>query len=138
PIASAKTVFTADPADVSANPVSYYDNGKRWAFISNSKTTWRTKYLMVTPDGRAIPTPVPETATIQDVLNGHLIVELNEPLGNVPVGSLVSWQLGDIVAGRATKPELIMAPTAKQAINEVATSNGILWVSALDDVQGKL
>ena len=138
PMATAKTVFTADPADVSANPFGYYDGGKRWSFISDSKTTWRTNYLMVTPDGRAIPSGVPESATIQDVLAGQLIVEINEPLGKFPVGSLVSWQLADIAGGRPGQPQLIMAPTAKQAINEVATSNGILWVSALDDVSGKL
>lgn len=138
PLASAQTVFTAETADVGASPFSYYDNGKRWAFVSNSKTFWRTNYLMVTPGGRAIATPVPETATIQDVLAGHLIVELNEPLGNLTEGSLVSWQLAEIAAGRPGQPQLIMAPTAKQAINEVATSDGILWVSALDDVQGKL
>ena len=138
PMATAKTVFTADPADVSANPFGYYDGGKRWSFISDSKTTWRTNYLMVTPDGRAIPSGVPESATIQDVLAGQLIVEINEPLGKFPVGSLVSWQLAEIAGGRPGQPQLIMAPTAKQAINEVATSNGILWVSALDDVSGKL
>ena len=138
PMASAKVVFTAEPTDVSANPFGFNDGARRWSFISNSKTTWRTNYVMVTPEGRAIPSGVPESATIKDVLAGHLIVELNEPLGNFPVGSLVSWQLADIAAGRPGRPELVMAPTAKQAINEVSASNGILWVSALDDVAGKL
>jgi len=94
--------------------------------------------VMVTPDGRAIPSGVPESATIQDVLAGQLIVELNEPLGNFPVGSLVSWRLADIAAGRPGQPQLVMAPTAKQAIEEVSASNGVLWVKALDDVSGKL
>ena len=82
--------------------------------------------------------PLPETADFKTVLQGRLIATLNEPLGDLPAGAIVSYSLADIAAGRPAAPELVMAPTASQAIEEVAATDHVLWVKALDDVSGKL
>jgi prolyl oligopeptidase len=42
------------------------------------------------------------------------------------------------MAGREARPELVMAPSASQSIEEVTSSDNVLWVKALDDVSGKL
>ena len=138
PISSARTLFTAGTGDVSASPFAIVDSKRRWSFISRSKTTWTSELTLVAPDSKVVKVPIPDTASPQDVIDGRLIVRLNEPLGAFASGALVAWSLPEIEAGRAAEPRLVMAPTAKQAIEDVGASNGILWVKALDDVSGKL
>ena len=138
PLSTAKTLFTAESADVSASPFAIVDSKRRWSFVNRSKTTWTSDLALVTSDAKVVKVPIPDTASPQDVIDGRLIVQLNESLGTLPTGALVSWSLPDIEAGREAPPRLVMAPTAKQAIEDVGASNGILWVKALDDVSGKL
>jgi len=138
PLGSARTVFTAKPTDISASPGSYFDGGKRWSVINLSKTTWTNDRFLVLGDGKTVQIPIPDTADIDDVIDGHFIVGLNEPMGSIPTGSLVAYSIADISAGRTPAPELVMAPSKSQAIEEVAASKGVLWVKALDDVSGKL
>jgi prolyl oligopeptidase len=85
-----------------------------------------------------VRTPLPEDADFEDVLDGRLIAKLQSPLGALPAGAVVAWSLADIEAGRDPAPELVMAPTAKQAIEEVSGSDGVLWVKVLEDVSGRL
>ena len=138
PLSSAKTVFTGEVGDVSATPLALVDGDTRWVFINRGKTFWTNELSLFTSDGRLVPTPLPDTANYQDVIGGRLIAILNARLGNFPEGAIVSYSLADIAAGRPTQPELVMAPTEKQAIEEVAASDHVLWVKALDDVSGKL
>jgi prolyl oligopeptidase len=43
-----------------------------------------------------------------------------------------------MLAGKKPAPTLVMAPTARQAIEEVGSTDHVLWIKALDDVSGKL
>jgi prolyl oligopeptidase len=138
PLASAKTVFTGETADVSASPFAAMEGDKRWVFIRRGKTTWTNEVSLFTSDGRLVKTPLPDTADFNDVIEGRLIATLNAPLGDLPAGAIVSFSLADIAAGRPAAPELVMAPTASQAIEEVSASDHVLWVKALDDVSGRL
>ena len=138
PLASAKTVFTAAAEDVSSSPFTYVDGDRRWSFVNRSKTTWTNDTFLVTAQGTAVPTPVPDTASVKDVVAGRLIATLNAPLGNIPAGALVAWPMTDIAAGRSVTPQVVMVPNEHQAIEEVAASKGKLWVKALDDVSGKM
>ena len=138
PLATARTIFTGQPQDVSATPFSRVDGGKRWNFITRGVTFYINELSLVAPDGRLVRTPVPETADFDDVVGGRLIATLNKPLGNVPAGSIVAYSLAEIAAGRAAAPEIVMIPNEHQAIEEVAASQGMLWVKALDDVSGKM
>ena len=138
PLASAKAIHTGQDGIISVAPYAAVDADRRWSFINISKTTWTNDVLLVQPDGSTRPVPIPDTASTQDVLDGRLIVTLNEPLGSLPTGAIVAYSLADIAAGRPTQPNLVFAPTAKQAVEEVSASEGVLWVKALDDVAGKL
>ena len=138
PLAAARTIFTGEPGDVSATPFAFVDGSTRWSFISRAKTFWTSDLSMVLADGRLVKTPLPDTANPQDVIAGKLIAFFNSAAQGMPAGSVVAYSLADIAAGRAAKPQLVMAPSKSQAIEEVAASNGILWVKALDDVSGKL
>ncbi len=138
PLAQAKTVFTGEKADVSASPISILDGARRWTFVGRGKSFWATDYSLLTADDRLVKTPLPDTADLEDVIGGRVIALLNAPLGDLPAGAIVSYSLADIEAGRATAPELVMAPTKAQAIEQVTATDNVLWVKALDDVSGKL
>lgn len=141
PLAEARTIQEAARTDISLAPFAFQDGERRWMFINRSLTSWTDSVAMVTPDGLR-PVPIAETDSILDVIDGRLIVRLNRALEGegrtLPVGSIVAYPLEAIAAGQAAPPELVMAPTASQAIEEVSASEGVLWVKALDDVSGRL
>jgi len=134
----ARTVFTGEKQDVQVSPIAAQDGDRRWTFLNRGKTFWTGDLSLLTSDGKLVKTPLPETATYQDVIGGRLIAKLNAPLGQLPSGAVVAFSLADIAAGRNAAPELVMAPSKNQAIEEVAASDNILWIKALDDVSGKL
>ncbi|HEY0627487.1 MAG TPA: prolyl oligopeptidase family serine peptidase [Allosphingosinicella sp.] len=138
PLTQAKTVFTGEKGDTWAAPFAALDGDTRWTFIRRAKTFWTSDLSILTPAGTLVKTPLPDTAEYQDVIAGRLIAKLNAPLGSFPAGALISYGLNDLAAGRDVPPRLVMAPSRAQAIEEVAASDSILWVKALDDVSGKL
>jgi prolyl oligopeptidase len=141
-LAQARTVFEAERDDVSAQAFSAQDDETRWTFLRRGITFWTASLSLLRSDGRVVPTPLPESASYRDVLNGMLIASLNEPLEaagtTYPSGAIVAWPLAEIAVGGSPAPELVMAPSASQAIEEVSASDDVLWVKALDDVSGKL
>ena len=93
---------------------------------------------MRAPDRRWVELPIPETANFDTLVSGQAVVTLVEPLGQFGPGSVVAFDLAQMLAGRRPSPTLVMAPSKSQAIEEVASSDNILWIKALDDVSGKL
>ncbi|WP_233222153.1 prolyl oligopeptidase family serine peptidase [Allosphingosinicella deserti] len=142
PLAAARTVFEGETADVSVSPVAVQDGTRRWTFVTRGKTFWTSEQSLLTATGQLVRLPLPEDAEFQTVLGGRLIAKLQSPLDSAgkrfAEGSLIAYDLDAIDAGRSTTPELVMAPSARQAIEEVVSSDTILWVKALDDVSGKL
>ena len=138
PLAQAKTLLEGEAADVSVGPVAVQSGDRRWLFLNRGKTFWTNSYQMLTPSGALVAVPMPDDAEFEAIIGNRLVGKLQSPLGALGAGSLVSWSLEDIAAGRTPAPELVMAPTKSQAIEEVSSSDNILWVKALDDVSGKL
>jgi prolyl oligopeptidase len=138
PLASAPTLFSGEAGDVSTGPIAIQSGSRRWVFVNRSKTYWTNEYHLLGPTGGLIPVPLPADAEFEDVIGGKLIAKLQSPLGAFRAGSLVSYSLDSIIARGNAQPELVMAPSAKQAIEEVSASDNVLWVKALDDVSGKL
>ncbi|MGZ8998547.1 MAG: prolyl oligopeptidase family serine peptidase, partial [Allosphingosinicella sp.] len=140
PLAQAETVLEGEAADIGLTPFAVTDGDRRWTMIRRGLTFWTQQVSLVTQSGlRTIP--LPTDATIRDVSAGRVIAQLNSSLNlggdrSLPVGSLVALSLEDIAAGRAAEPELVMAPTQRQAIEEVSASGDVLWVKALEDVSG--
>jgi prolyl oligopeptidase len=138
PLTAAETLVEGEASDVSVTPFSVQDGDRRWSFLNRGKTFWTGDLMLLKPGGGLARTPLPEDADFEDVLGGRLIAKLQSPLGDLPEGSVVAWSLADIAAGRDARPELVMVPSAKQAIEEVSASENVLWVKALEDVSGKL
>jgi prolyl oligopeptidase len=139
PLASAETVAEGEAEDVGMSVFAFTDGGKRWPMISRAKTFYTTDVKLPNVDAsRYISTIVPDTASVRDVIDGQLIIFLNQDWANIPAGSLVSLSLADMAAGRQVPIVAAMTPTKAQAIENVAATDTILWVKALDDVEGKL
>lgn len=138
PLASARTLIEGEAGDVSVGPVAVQSGDRRWLFLNRGKTFWTNSYQMLTASGALVPVPLPEDAEFEAIIGGRLVAKLQSPLGRFAAGTLVAWPLDEIAAGRTPAPELVMAPTKAQAIEQVAASDDVLWVKALDDVSGKL
>ena len=140
-LAAAPTILAGEPADVRVGGRSMMDGNRRWTFIERGRTFWTHDYYLLAGT-RPVKVPIPADADFRDVLGGRMIVSLNSPLAagrlSFPAGAVVAWPLADIAAGRAAAPELVMAPSPSQSIEEVTASENVLWVKALDDVSGKL
>jgi prolyl oligopeptidase len=137
--AQAKLIAEGKQAEVGMNGFSVLDGDTRWRFVNRGLSFWANRLQLLRLDGKLVSVPMPEDAEYQDVLDGQLIAKLNSPLkGVAEAGSLVSWPLADIAAGRKAAPGLVFKPTKSQAIEQVEASEHRLWVKLLDDVSGKL
>jgi len=139
PLSAAETVAEGEAEDVGMNVFALTDGDKRWPMISRGKTFYAADIKLRSGDAsRYISTIIPDTASIRDVIDGQLILFLNQPWADIPAGSLVSLSLADMAADRQVPIVTAMTPTKAQAIEEVSATENILWVKALDDVEGKL
>ncbi|WP_137753888.1 prolyl oligopeptidase family serine peptidase [Sphingopyxis sp. L1A2A] len=139
PLAAAETLAEGEAEDVSMSVFAFTDGDKRWPMISRGKTFYTADIKLRGSDAaRYISTIVPDTASVRDVIDGQLIIFLNSDWANIPAGSLVSLSLADMAADRQVPIVTAMTPTKAQAIENVAATDTILWVKALDDVEGKL
>jgi prolyl oligopeptidase len=138
PLAAARILFKGETSDVSVRPQAVQSGARRWLFVDRGKTFWTNEYHLLTPSGGLIPVPLPADAEFEDVIGDQLIAKLQSPLGSFGAGTLVAYSLADILARGHSEPRPVMAPTRRQAIEEVSASDNVLWVKALDDVSGKL
>ncbi len=139
PLSSAETLAEGAHEDVGMNVFALTDGDRRWPMISRGKTFYTADYMLPNVDAsRYISTIIPDTASVRDVIDGQLIVFLNKDWADIPAGSLVSLSLADMSADRRVPIVTAMTPTKAQAIENVAATDNILWVKALDDVEGKL
>ena len=139
PLAAAETVAEGEPEDVGMNVFALMDGDRRWPMISRGKTFYTADIKLPNVDAsRYISTIIPDTASVRDVIDGQLVIFLNQDWADIPAGSLVSLSLEDMSADRKVPIVTAMTPTKAQAIEDVAATDNILWVKALDDVEGKL
>lgn len=139
PLSAAETLAEGEHEDVGMNVFALVDGDKRWPMISRGKTFYTADIKLPNIDAsRYISTIVPDTASIRDVVDGQLVIFLNQDWADIPAGSLVSLSLEDMSADRKVPIVTAMTPTKAQAIENVSATDNILWVKALDDVEGKL
>ncbi|MEQ9663078.1 MAG: prolyl oligopeptidase family serine peptidase [Parasphingopyxis sp.] len=142
PLTEARTIFEGGVEEISAGGFAMMDGDTRRVFVNRGKTFWTGDVMLYGEDGTLHPVPKPDTADVHDVFDGQLIVLLNEDLEaggtTFPRGAIVAYDLDSIAAGETPAPSLVMAPSESQAIEEVAATENVLWVKALDDVSGRL
>jgi prolyl oligopeptidase len=136
---SAATIVTQGiTADISVSPSAVMDGDTRYVAINRGTGFYTNRISVLAPGGRWVELPIPDTATFETISGGQAIVSLVDPLGSFEPGSIVAFDMAAMLAGQKPQATLVMAPTASQAIEDVAATDHLLWIKALDDVSGKL
>ena len=138
PWSSATVVAQGIPEDIAVSPFAVMDGDTRYVAINRGTGFYTSRVSILAPSGRWVELPIPDTATFEAISGGQLVLSLVDPLGSFKPGSIVAFDLAAMLAGQKPAPTLVMAPTGRQAIEEVASTDHLLWVKALDDVSGKL
>jgi prolyl oligopeptidase len=138
PLATATTLAEGVKTDVSVNARSLVDGNRTWPIVTRAVDFYHHKVSHIAPDGRLIPSPLPEDADIMDVLDGRIIASLKTAWQGHPAGALVAYSIPDLLAGRTPAIETVFVPNEHQAVEEVSASRSKLWVKYLEDVSGRL
>ena len=138
PWSAATKIAEVTESDIGISPIAVMDGDVRRVGFSRNVGFYESRLSMRAPDGRWVDLPIPETANFNAVVAGQAIATLVEPLGAFQPGSVVAFDIQQMLAGQKPAPRLVMAPSKSQAIEEVRATDNVLWVKALDDVSGKL
>ena len=143
PLDAAVEVYRGSADDVNASPISLSDGaGHNAAFIQRAVSIFEFEFYLLGPKG-PVKLELPMKADLLALLDGRLIVSLHEDWkragqSTLPQGSLVSLELTALSADpQHLKPELIYAPTAREAFVEAGATRGHLLVHSLDNVNGR-
>jgi prolyl oligopeptidase len=144
PLSAAVEVFRGSPDDggygVGAGVLRDGEN-RALAVVSRSLDTFRSETYILTPKGPQ-RVAIPAKSDLADMVKGRVIVHNREDWAvggrTFPAGSVLAVDLEQLKADPAhPKPTLVYAPTARQALQSVGASKGVLLVDILDNVRGR-
>ena len=138
PLASATVVSQGLKSDVSVSATVFADGDRTWPVLVRGVDFYHHKLSHIAPDGRLVPTPLPDDADAGDVIDGRMIATLKSAWQGHPAGSVVAYSIPDLLAGREPAIETVFVPNAHQAVETVDSSKSLVWVKLLDDVSGRL
>ena len=138
PLSSATVILQGIKSDVAVRARTLVDGNRTWPILSREVDFYHRKVSHIAADGKLVPSPLPDDADIQDVLDGRVIAALKSPWEGRPAGALVAYSIPDLLAGKKPVIETVFVPSQHQAVEEVSASNSRIWVKYLDDVSGRL
>jgi prolyl oligopeptidase len=147
PLDQAKEIYRGAATDETGTVgASLHDGeGHQITVLQRGVTFFETRDAMLLPDG-VKPIALPGKADIDGLVQGQLIVSLNEdwkPEGaaentKFAMGSVVSLKLEDMEKDPAhLKPTVLFAPTGKEFAQKVETTKNRLLLTTLENVQGR-
>jgi prolyl oligopeptidase len=140
PLERAVEIFRGSPEDVSigASVLRDPDGTVRGILINRRIGFFDSEWHLLGATG-PIRLSVPARASFRGFVVGQMIFSLEEAWdGNgIPAGALVSLDLAACLAEpRNTVPVLVVAPGAREAIEDVATTRSLLLVTLYRNVRG--
>ncbi len=143
-LAQATEVFRGQASDVAVDPTVLRDaQGRKAVIIVRAVSFFETEYRLVTPGG-LVKLPLPLKAQIQGLFDGQLLVTLNQDWAvapgepTLPQGSLIALNLSDLEAGQPPRVDLLLQPSPRQSIEQVAMTHDRVVVALYDNVRGGL
>jgi prolyl oligopeptidase len=144
PLDQAKEVYRGTASDVSAGSTSLHDSqGHHAVILERGVNFFEHEVSLYTSEGPK-KISLPGKSEIHGLLDGQLIVELNEnwkPEGLTTTylqGSFVALDLEAVKKDPAhLKPTAIFTPTAQEFAQEAAVTKNHLILTTLDHVQGR-
>ena len=142
PMAEAALLAEGKAADMGMDASAGAGAGRMWPRITRHPDFWTAETFHLNPDGTLIRSPLPDTATIEDMLGSRVVALLHKDWAyggkTYAAGSLVAYDVATLVVGRPVAIEQVYVPSGKQAIEAVLAGSGRLYVSLLEDVAGRL
>jgi prolyl oligopeptidase len=138
PLSSATVVSQGIKSDVSVGTTIIVDGDRTWPVLVRGVDFYHRKLSHIAPDGRLVPTPLPDDADINDVIDGRAIATLKSDWEGHKAGSIVAYSIPDLLSGKTPAIETVFVPNAHQAVEDIRASKSLLWVKLLDDVSGRL
>jgi prolyl oligopeptidase len=140
---AAVEVFRGTPDDVGVTPITLTDgSGHSAVMIQRAVSIFEFEFYLMGPEGPSKLT-MPMKAEFLSLIEGRLILSLHEDwkrtaAPTLPQGALVSLELSAIASDpRHLRPELVYAPSAREAFQEAGATRGHLLVQTLDNVNGR-
>ncbi len=143
PLSQAQTLFTGQKSDVSVEFAVQRDAQQRkLVVIYRALDFFRHETWILAPRG-VERLAIPLKADVDDVVDGRVIVKLNEAWSvdgaDYPAGALVQLDLAAVKADPAhLKPRLIWTPGPRQSLDGEASTRDDLVLSVLDNVRGRV
>ncbi|HEX5786555.1 MAG TPA: prolyl oligopeptidase family serine peptidase [Woeseiaceae bacterium] len=137
PLASAGSLLVAGREDTMLAPVAHGDGGRTHVFLVRLEADWNNVEVFPLAGSRVgAPLDLPRRVLVEGVVRGQLILRLKEDWDRGPA----AFAAGDVVAydlerGSATR---LYAPSETQAISEVETGDGLVFLEMLDNVAGRI
>jgi prolyl oligopeptidase len=139
PLSSARTLFEADPADVSVNVFTWRTADRTLPIVLHSPRFFESTSYLVQGD-RLVKIDVPLDAGT-DLVRDQFVVYVRTPWqvgGRTwPTGSLIAMDFDRFMAGERAF-QLVLEPGPRQTINSTSSTRDYLLVSMLDNVRGEL
>jgi prolyl oligopeptidase len=133
-----REVFRGEPADVSVQPIVLRgEGGAARAIMARRGVTFFESEFILLGDKGPVRVPLPRRAEYQAFVGGQAVFSLQEAWGGFPAGALIAYDLDALLRDAAdAKASLVFAPGPRQAVQQVAETEGRLIVSMLEDVRG--
>jgi prolyl oligopeptidase len=140
PLSEAREIFRGRKTDVAVQGMVLRDaDGKVQAVAAvRAVSFFETEYHLITDKG-PVKLPFPLRSSIQGLVDGQLVftVEQDWPEGGAKEGDLLAYDLAALKADPAkARPELVLRPSPRQSIEQVATTRNRLVVALYEDVKG--
>lgn len=141
PLAEAQEIFRGKPEDVAASAFALEDaDGREWFGVLRAETFYTTSYYMLRDDDTTLRLPVPMKSSPHGLHNDILLLELEEdwtPEGQTAfkAGDLVGFSWSQFLETETLPTvELILRPTARQAIQDIEVTPGGVLITLSDNV----
>jgi prolyl oligopeptidase len=144
PLEAAVEVFRGSQDDVGVSPFTLNDGSGHSALIlQRAVSIFEFEFYLVGDKGPSKLT-MPMKSEFLSLIEGRLILSLHEDwkrtgAATLPQGALVSLELAATAADpQHLRPELVYAPSAREAFLEAGATRGHLLVHTLDNVNGRV
>jgi prolyl oligopeptidase len=139
-IAGAKTVLEGTEDDISVGTFAANDGETVHAFLQRGVSFFESQYYSIDAAGHVTELPLPLFADLKGVHAGRLILTLRKDwtvgTQSFAKGSLVAVTIASL-AGKLDVAALY-TPSARSAVEEVATGQGAVYASIFDNVVGRI
>jgi prolyl oligopeptidase len=140
----AEEVYRGTARDVQVAPIVLRDSAGRVHGVGAYRALdfFHSEVVMFRPGGNVV-LPIPKRSSLAGIVDGRLLVRLDEPWEAAPglsftADSIVSYDLAQWKRDPLkARPALVWAPGPRQTLSGAATTKGKLILTMLDNVRGR-